>query len=675
MKFKPSIYRYVLLPVFMLAAWLGWAETGKGAAAREVESAGVYIVTHREIVRSGARNLADVLERVPGIRITFNTSQSRPSSGPLVSSDSPTRLSASQFSRILILFNGHPLNKKWHGGADQEWGTGFLEGLKEIRIYTGPAAMTVNGGFGGMDLVIDLIPFSGDDQQGGVGFRLSQSLNEDRLDKSVLHMSTGNRWGENGHYSFFGDATQWAGADFLDGSGWMEPGSRIDRKDPSFQLGTLLKRGSLDFMARHQQHYHFDPNNCGRKWIYTFLEATHTFSFSTPWKLRLTAGLDRIVSQWGAASSAEGEATGDWDKVTESRLLLRAGLEREFKSTSLLLGADFEAFKIDGGLERSDDYYSVMNFSARRSRVGGYFRLQHHLSGHWWLRGAARIEKAEGYANVSLLPQLSLFYQGKNTRWGLGFGTGQRYMDTWYRLGSAFNNPDQVFPGAALYVVPVELKPERNVQVKGWLYRQLGGPWVIRASVYIGKYSHLMGLDWDFTLEHLFNQVRAVEVGSYSYWEGTGSLFYQGKNMEIGASVSWQGTFDAQLQERQLYLNQDGDQPLYLAPMVVKIFWDWQILSRLSLSARYYISGASSNGGIDLESIDFPAVFDSGVFQDTPSYSRLDVSLRLLKLLKKFEIQLSVHNVLDDHAKLPIVEGGFFLSRGREATLTLRRHF
>jgi hypothetical protein len=675
MKIKPSIYCYVLLLFVVLAASPGWAKAGKGAANKEMESTGVYIVTHQEIVRSGARNLADVLERVPGIRISFNTSQSRPSSGPLVSSDSPTQLSASQFSRVLILFNGHPLNKRWHGGADQEWGTGFLEDLKEIRIYTGPAVMTVKGGAGAMDLVIDLIPFTGADQQGGVGFSLTQSLNEDRLDKSILQVSTGNQWGENGHYSFFGDVTRWAGADFTDGSGWIEPGSRIDRKDPSFQLGTIFKKGSLDFMARHLQHYHFDPNNCGRKWIYSFLEATNTFSFSSQWQLRLTAGLDRIVSKWGAASSAEGEASGDWDKVTETRLLLQAGFERQFKSTSLLCGADFEIFKIDGGPERSDDYYSVMNFSTRRSRVGGDFRLQHHLSGSWWVRGAARIEKAEGYANVSLLPQVSLFYQGKNTHWGLSFATGHRYMDTWYRVGSNFNNPGQVIPEAAPYVVPRELKPERNVQVKSWLNQQLGGPWVFQASIFVGKYSHLMGLDWDYTLEYLFNRVRAMEVGSYSYWGGTGSLFYRGKKMDIGANVSLQGTFAAQLKGRQLYLTQDGAQPLYLAPVVANIFWDWQILSRLSLSARYFISSASSNGGIDLGSIDFPVVFDAGIFQDTLSYSRLDFSLRLLKLLKKFEIQLSVHNVLDDHARLPIVEGGFFLSRGREATLTLRRHF
>jgi len=674
MKFNHSIDRYVLILFIVLAVTLGWAKDIKPAGVTNMKTPGVYIVTQHDIARSGARNLADVLERVPGVRITFNSSQSRPSSGPLVSSDSPTRLSAGQFSRILILFNGHPLNKKWHGGADHEWGTGFLEGLKEIRVYTGPAAMAANGGMGAMDTVIDLIPFTGDDQQGGVGFLLSQSINEDRLDKSLLHISTGDKWGENGHYSFFGDVTQWAGEDIADGCDSMEAGSRIDRKDPTFQVGTIFKKGSLDFMARHLQHYHFDPNNCGRKWTYTFLEAANTFTLPAKWDLKITAGFDRIVSKWGAASSVEGEAIGDWDKVTESRLLFRAGLERKFTSTFFSLGADFETFKIDGGPEQSGDYYSVMNFSTRRNRVGGYIRLQHQLSGTWWTEGEARIEKAEGYGNVSFLPRLALYYQGENTQWGLSFAIGHRYMDTWYRVGSNFYNPNFVIPDAP-YVVPVELKPEQNLQVKSWLTQQLSGPWQVQVSLFLGKYSHLMGLDWDYTLENLFNRVRAVDVGSYSYWGGSGSLFYRGKNLDIGANVSFQGIFDAELNERQLYLTQDEDQPLYLAPVEANIFLDWQLLSRLSLSARYFISGGSPNGGIDLDSIDFPAVFDTGDFEDTPSYSKLDFSLRLVKLLKKFEFQLSVHNALNDHVRLPIVEGGYFLSRGREVTLTIRRLF
>ena len=78
---------------------------------------------------------------------------------------------------------------------------------------------------------------------------------------------------------------------------------------------------------------------------------------------------------------------------------------------------------------------------------------------------------------------------------------------------------------------------------------------------------------------------------------------------------------------------------------------------------------------IYLTSPDFETIYNTKQFVDTPSYSMLDISFRLLNIWEKFELQLTAHNLLDKHARLPIVEGGTFFSRGREITLTLRRQF
>ena len=674
MKYKFSLRTYLPLFVIVFIAPFLWAESNENSAVETPEPIGVYIVTHDEIVRSGARDLSDVLARVPGIRITFNSSQSRPSAGALVSSDSPTRLAASHFSRILMLFNGHQVNKYWHGGADFEWSTGFLEGLKEIRVYTCPATAAVKGGTGAMDMVIDLIPFEGNDQKGSVDVRLTQSFNQHRLDKSLLHVGTGNLWGQDGHYSVFADVTQWGGVDVLEPCETAEPGSRMDRKNPTFQFGVLFKKGAYDVMARHLEHDHFDPYNCGRKWGYTFIEARRSFEFPAKWDFQVTAGADHIVSKWGAASSAQGEAVGDWDKVTEFRLMLRAQLKRDFKKTSIYFGVDYLNFKIDGGPERSDDYFSVMNFSTRRSRAGADLRLVRRLAGPWWFKGAVRVEKAQGYGDTAVLPEVSLLYKKGTTRFGLGYATGHRYMDTWYRVGSNYYNPGNAVPTAP-YIVPVELKPELNRQFKLFIARGFGRSWEFQVDGFMGKYSHLMGLDWDYTLEYLFNQLRAMEVGNYSYWGGAGSLFYRGERLRIGANVSFQGVFDAQLSARQLYVSVDGDHPLFLPPVTANFFLDWDITRRVLLSARFFTAGGARNGGTDLASPAFETVFDVEPFQDTPSYTNMDVSLRFVNIWKKIEIQISAHNVFDDHVRLPMIEGGTFLSRGREITLTLRRQF
>jgi len=645
-----------------------------GGNNEKQDHVGVYILTHDEIVHPGARTLADVLARVPGVRIAANSSQNQPSSGPLASADSPTQLSANQFSRVLIMFNGHSLNKNWYGGADQDWGTGFLEGLKEIRVYTGPAAMAKNGGAGAMDMIIDLIPFDGKDQDGAVDFRISQSFNEDRADKSLLHLRTGNRWGENGNYTVFADVTRWAGADVREGWGVVEPGHRMDRKNPTFQVGALVQKGAYDFIARHLEHYLFDPNDCGRKWSYTFIEGSRRFQFPGRWDMKITGSADYINSRWGAGSSITGKAVGDRDKVNEFRLALRAEFSRRFKTTAVYIGADFQNVRIDGGPERSDDYYSIMTFSTQRGIGGASLRLVQNLSDSWRLQGAVRIEKAKGYAGVGFLPGISLFYLGGKTNFGLDFAVGHRYMDSWYRVGSSNYNP-----GGAVamtpYVIPVELEPERNLQLKAWVEKQFPGSWTVYAGAFIGKYSHLMGYDWGFALDSLFNQVRAVEVGNYSYWGGTGSLTYKGTKISFGANASFQGVSDSDLGLRQLYVSQDGKDPLYLPAFTANVFLDWSLLRRLALSVTFNTSAGARNAGVDYMSADYGILFNKTPYENTPSLSNLDISLRLFDFWKGFECQLTGHNVFNHHGRMVIVEGGSFLSRGREITLTLRGQF
>ena len=671
MKFKSflKVHLPVLVMVIVFLTSFVW---GAGSEKTAVERPGVHILTHDDIIRSGARDLADLLIRIPGIRVSTNRSQGMPSAGPLVSSDSPVRLSANQFSRVLILFNGHTLNKNWHGGANQDWGTGFLEGLKEVRVYTGPAAAAWNGWNGGMDMIVDLVPFDGVDQGGAFDIRLTQSFSEDRADKSLLHLRTGNRWGEDGRFSFFADVTRWAGADVIEG--WSSPGlgERMGRKDPTFQVGAMFEKGRYDLTARHLQHYHFDPNYCGRKWSYTFAEASRTFDFPAGWEMKITGSVDHIISRWGLASSAEGEARGDWDKVKELRLSLRAGLNREFKRTSVFIGADYQNVRIDGGPDRIGDYASVMNFSTRRNIGGGVLRMVQRFSDVWSLRGVLRVEKAEGYSDTAFLPELSLFYKRGNTQFGLGYAVGHRYMDSWFRVGSGSYTPDNTKTPMP-YIVPVELKPERNGQLRAWLEQGFGGLWVFRADAFIGKYSHLMGLDWDYAFEQQFSRLRAMEVGNYSYWGGSCSVDYKGKRLSAGASVSFQGVTDSELTPRQLYVSEQGDRPLFLPPTTANVFIDWTLLRKVSLYAGFSTFGASRNAGVDLSSPTLDTVFNAGIFKDTSSYSNLDVSLRIFDLWKGFEIQLSVHNALNDHVRLPMLEGGTFLSRGRELTLTLRQ--
>ncbi len=638
------------------------------------EQSGVIVISHEEIVQWGARTLSDVLARVPGIRISYNSSQSRPSSGPIISSDSLTQLSANQFSRVQIMFDGHHLNKNWYGGADQEWGTGFLEGLKEIRIYTGPAALSRTGNVGAMDTVIDLIPIDGKEQMGKIDLTLTGSLNKDGWDKSLAHLSTGNLWGDDGHYSVFADVTGWRGEKIEDPYECADIGSRLDRKNPTFQVGTIINKGEYNVRARYLEHYLFDPYNCGRKWSYAFIEGSRDFLLPGCFNLEVTGSWDYIISKWGNASSATGEKEGDWDKVKESRINLRAEINRKSTFNSLFLGANFQASKIDGGPERSGDYYSAMNFSDRSNRVGIDAGLLHSFSERLSAKGAVRFEKAKNYSKMQFLPELSLLYKREKTEAGLSFAVGHRYMDTWFRVGSEIHFPDSTMP-VMPYIIPTELKPERNSQLRAWINQKFGEVWLVNATVFTGKYTHLMGIDWEYALENGFNRLQAAEVGSYSYWGGSAGVAYKRKGLTLGGNISLQGVLTSDLKEKQLYVTFDGNQPLYLPTVVGNLFMDWMLGKRLSISAYYFISGDADNAGVDFTSPDFDIIYNSYPYENTGSYSSLDLSVRLMNILNKFEIQFSAHNALNEHPRIPNIEGGSFLSRGRELTLTIRSRF
>lgn len=643
----------------------------EGAAAAGFEGLpGMRVLSREDIVNSGARDLADLLATLPGIRIAQDRSRSFPASGPLVSSDAGTQLSAGQMSRILILFKGHSLNKAWFGGADQDWSTGFLEGLKEVRVYTGPAASYRNGTAGAVDMVVDLIPFEGADQKGGVDVRLSQSLNADRFDKSLFHARGGDRWGSDGQYAWFGDVTRWGGEDVRQAGSDFVKGDRMDRKDPSWQVGGLVQKGDFELMARHLQHDYFDTAFCGRRWGYSFIEGTQALELPDGWRMKVALGGDHIVSKWGLASSATTQTQANWDQVKESRASLRVEAQYEVAETSIQVSLDARNAWLRGGPDQGPADQSVMNMSVRRGEGGAAVAVLERINPSLSLEGGLRLERVSGFTNIGALPSVSTLYREGRTEGGIRYAEGLRYMDLWYRFGSGTSGASFV-----PYVEGQELKPERNQQLSLWWKRRLGGPWSVEWNGAIGKYSHLMGFDWDFAEAQGFNQVRAASVGGYRYWDTSGSLRYETRVFDADASLSYQRSYDVRLTPRQLYATPGGD-ALYLPPLVGSIGVVWRPSSGLVFSGRYRTFSRSRNAGMDLGAGGtFNPSYNQGPYADLPSGSTLDLSLRALELWKHTELQVTVHNALNTHERQALVEGGHFFTRGRELNLIARRRF
>ena len=65
MTFKCSVKTYLPLLLIVLMTSYVWGGPLEEIAVRQSPEMGVYIITHDEIIGSGARHLADVLKRVP----------------------------------------------------------------------------------------------------------------------------------------------------------------------------------------------------------------------------------------------------------------------------------------------------------------------------------------------------------------------------------------------------------------------------------------------------------------------------------------------------------------------------------------------------------------------------------------------------------------------------------
>jgi len=116
----------------------------------------VTVITDKEIRQMGARNLADVLQTVPGMNCFYHYAGSH----VIFARGLPDTGSA----RLLIMVNGHALNESYMGGATWTHDTLMLDNVKRIEVMRSPgSAVYGSNAFAG---VINLITKEGNDVDG-----------------------------------------------------------------------------------------------------------------------------------------------------------------------------------------------------------------------------------------------------------------------------------------------------------------------------------------------------------------------------------------------------------------------------------------------------------------------------------------------------------------------------
>ncbi len=634
---------------------------GKCAAPKPDGFSDVRVIGAEAIRNSGARTLGELLRMLPGVRITADRVMSMPASGPAVSAD--------QFSRVLLLWNGHRLNKTWNKGADQEWETGFLESLREVRVYFGPEAARF--GAGAFDMAIDLIPWSGADLKGKTVLAVSETFTGDGADQFRTHVRYGDTWGKDGDVSVSADFARWAGEEADRLGSWLREGDRVGRKAPSFQVSAAVRKGPWSFGARFLEHKQAGAAYCERYWKYVFAEAERVFALPGSWTLTVGGSYDNIDTRWGDFTLSPTGTLLPRTSVGERRLAARATLARETERTGFALEAEVRNDEVNNGPSVSGTNIGFMEYDTERTSYGAAVSFRGDLTAHWSARGALRLDKS-GYFPLQCLPEAAVRYTGEATRFLARYSRGVRYEDTWWRIGSGNYNAALV-PAYTPYVVGTELDPEVRDDFRAVAERRLGGGWTVGGNAFLGRYRNLMGMDWDFALTHGFDQVRAADWGGYSYAGATAIVRYVRDTLEIEGNLGYFKPFSLDLSARQLYVDPETKRPLWLSPLVGNLICTWKPAAPVVVAGRLHLGGDADNGGLDYASPGLYPVFDTAAYPRCGTSVLLDLTLRVLDLWQGFELQFSGNNLLNRKEKLPLVEGGYYYGRGASLGVGFRK--
>ncbi|NPA30008.1 MAG: TonB-dependent receptor [Epsilonproteobacteria bacterium] len=220
--------------------------------------ANVTVITHEQIVESGARNLDELLEIfVPSFAYMYKVHGSQMGIGGIISDRN---------NKILLLVNGRNMNvKATDGGAITERWTGTLDDIDEISVISGPGSAVF--GPGAIAGVINIKTFNGHTFH-GTQTRLKGTLGAQAFSAEIQH---GEQLSDDlALYAYYG-VEQASGADDDLAPHKVAFNMTIDRPayndttvfeaDKDFPFKTTPDMASFHSSPRHKIHLQLDTEN------------------------------------------------------------------------------------------------------------------------------------------------------------------------------------------------------------------------------------------------------------------------------------------------------------------------------------------------------------------------------------------------------------------------------
>lgn len=266
--------------------------------------AAVYVISHDDILRSGATSLPEMLRLAPNLEV-FQTS---PSNYTITARGFSGAVAGQNFSnKLLVLIDGRSVYSPIFSGM--YWDDQFVlpENIERIEVISGPGgalwgANAVNG-------VINIITRKSADTQGGL---VEVNVGSQQSGAAVQY---GGALGPNAHYRIYArdfrerSFDNSAGQDAHDG--WSNPqvGFRVDwhaGEDDSFMLQGDAHHGRIEQPA--DAHLRIAEGDVLARWQHAFSD---TSSF------QLQAYYDRALRH---NSSGDGFALDTWDVEAQHNL-------------------------------------------------------------------------------------------------------------------------------------------------------------------------------------------------------------------------------------------------------------------------------------------------------------------------------------------------------------------
>jgi outer membrane receptor for ferrienterochelin and colicin len=166
----------------------------KTETVREAPSS-VYVLTRKRFLKAGARNLVEALRLIPGIQAVNNSDEY------LVSIRG---VFADNGTKLLIMIDGHEVNRALDQGSSSEVPNMFLDKIERIEVIRGPGGVIYgSSAFSG---IINIITQDGAKLNSSKATFFAGSFNQFRSE-----ISSGNKLGDNSSYYLYAGVAKSSG--------------------------------------------------------------------------------------------------------------------------------------------------------------------------------------------------------------------------------------------------------------------------------------------------------------------------------------------------------------------------------------------------------------------------------------------------------------------------------